>query len=150
MTLVPISTTQFDWATFIGKFPEQITSELNRAGINLQSCEGFVKLVSAYESFADNTVERTICDYLLSHWSVGCYFEMPYYWIEEFRKTDLHLLAIPKGRDVMIGLISGTLKEWKQTYIITKQANGDFFPKLKIVIEAVFNLHKVGFLLENG
>ncbi len=150
MKMFPISTTSFNWPLFIKEIPSSLTSELNLAGINLQSPEGFVRLMSAYESFADNMTSKIVCDYILNHWSLGLYFEMPYYWIEDFRKTDLHILAIPKGRDDNVGIVTGTIKEWKQTYFTCrlKCQHSDFFNRLKQVIETLFESNKLKFLLE--
>lgn len=139
MKIIPISTTQFDWPALLKELPNEIVTSLNVAGVNLQSCNGFVRLMSAYESYADNTTHKLIADYILKHWSMGCYFEMPYYWIDEFRKLDLYVLSIPKGRDTSSGIISGTVRQWKESYTVCIQLNeSEFFQRMSKMIETLF------------
>lgn len=114
--------TSFAWAELLKEFPPEHLTALNTHRINVQSINGFLRLLKAFDtsSSIDLSLKIEIPPYILELWSVSWWFELPFTVIEELvNKTRIRTLNVPQSRsDCNKGLLIGTLGAWRELCLL--------------------------------
>lgn len=111
-----VGSTSYAWPELLKEFPAEHLTALNTRGINVQSIDGFFRLLTAFETGdpLQTGQEREYPVYLLNFWQLTYWFELPFDLIEEVNsKSGLYVMNIPlEKEDINRGLLTASLVQW--------------------------------------
>jgi hypothetical protein len=109
MKFIHVANMNINWPAFLREMPASVVSELNQNVANVQSIEGYIKLLSRLNEDCDYEID----DYLLQHVWWSFYYESSPALLLDFNKVNMYILAYPNYKHRFIhGIVTGTIKQW--------------------------------------
>lgn len=151
MKFLLIGQTTYAWAELVKELPSEHVSALQSQRINIQSANGFIRLLSKFDhNGLDLNCMDAVQPYILDLWTWTFWFELPFELIEEvLSKTKVRILNVPNPRNSCNrGMMQGSLSVWRDVVLMGgKPFVTTAFTNLTKLVSGAFDRENLNFLL---